>query len=251
MTKLKAIIIDDESDARDALQMSLERYCPDVEVISSCENPEEGIEQIKKHKPDLVFLDVQMPHMTGFDVLNELVEYDLKIIFVTAHDKYAIKAIRFSALDYLLKPVEAEELQQAVRRAMQKQNETENKFKVKSFVDNIHSQNERLGKLSIPTLEGLLFIDIHEIIFCKADDNYTEIILKSKEKIVVSKTLKDVEEMLEGYSFFRIHQSHLINLKFIQRYVKGDGGYVVMKDGTSLDVSRRKKDEFLSALSKM
>ena len=239
MTKLKAIIIDDESDARDALQMSLERYCPDVEVISSCENPEEGIEQIKKHKPVLVFLDVQMPHVTGFDVLNELVEYDLKIIFVTAHDKYAIKAIRFSALDYLLKPVEAEELQQAVRRAMQKQDKTENKFKVKSFVDNIHSQNERLGKLSIPTLEGLLFIDV------------LEIILKSKEKIVVSKTLKDVEEMLEGYSFFRIHQSHLINLKFIQRYVKGDGGYVVMKDGTSLDVSRRKKDEFLSALSKM
>ncbi|HLG33271.1 MAG TPA: LytTR family DNA-binding domain-containing protein [Bacteroidia bacterium] len=242
---MKAIILDDEPDARDALRMAVERYCPEIKIIASCENPEEGLEQIKKHNPDLLFLDVDMPGMSGFDVLNQLAESDMNVIFVTAHDKYAIKAIRFSALDYLLKPVDADELQRAVKRAMEKQNRSENNIKVKSFLDNIRSQQERLGKLSVPTMEGLLFMDIHEIVYCKADDNYTEIILSSKEKIVISKTLKDVEEMLEGYTFFRIHQSYLINLKFMQRYVKGYGGYVVMKDGASLDVARRKKEEFL------
>jgi len=242
---MRAVIVDDEPDARDALRLALERYCPEIEIIASSENPEDGLEQIKKQKPDLLFLDVDMPGMSGFDVLNQLTESNMNVIFVTAHDKYAIKAIRFSALDYLLKPVDAEDLQRAVKRAVEKRNHGENKIKVKSFLDNVRSQQERLGKLSVPTMEGLLFLDIHEIVYCKADDNYTEIILNNKEKIVVSKTLKDVEEMLEGYSFFRIHQSYLINLKFMQRYVKGDGGYVVMKDGASLDVSRRKKEEFL------
>ena len=248
---LHAIIIDDEPDARDALRMAVERYCPEVNIVASCENPEEGLRQIKKHNPELLFLDIQMPDMSGFDILNALGESALNVIFVTAHDKYAIRAIRFSALDYLLKPVDADELMRAVKRAAQKQNQKENKIKVKSFLHNVRSQQQRLGKLSVATQEGLLFIDVHEIIFCKADDNYTEIILNNKEKIVVSKTLKDVEEMLEGYSFFRIHQSYLINLKFMQRYVKGEGGYVVMKDGTPLDVARRKKDEFLSAISKL
>ena len=246
---MRSIIIDDELDARDALCMAIERYCPDVQIVAACENPVVGIEKIKSLKPDLLFLDVDMPGMSGFDVLNQLDESGMNVIFVTAHDKYAIKAIRFSALDYLLKPVDADDLQRAVKRAREKQNWSENNIKVKSFLDNIRSQRERLGKLSVPTQDGLLFIDIPEIIFCKADDNYTEIILMGGKKIVVSKTLKDVEEMLEGYSFFRIHQSYLINLKFIQRYVKGDGGYVVMNDGTKLDVSRRKKEEFLQRLN--
>jgi len=246
---MKAIIIDDEPDARDALRMAVERYCPEIHIVAACEYPEEGLEQIKKQDPDLLFLDVDMPGMSGFDVLDHLANSDMNVIFVTAHDKYAIKAIRFSALDYLLKPVDADELQHAVKRALEKQNQKENNVKVKSFLNNVRSQQDRLGKLSVPTMEGLLFIDIHEIVYCKADDNYTEIILNSKEIIIISKTLKEVEEMLEGYSFFRIHQSHLINIKFMLRYVKGDGGYVVMKDGTSLDVARRKKEEFLRSVN--
>jgi len=246
---MKAIIVDDEPDARDALRMALERYCPEVKIVAMSESPVDGLEQIRMHHPELIFLDIQMPGMSGFDMLTKLEESDVNVIFVTAHDKYALKAIRFSALDYLLKPVDAEELQNAVQKAMQKQNRGEYNLKMKSFLENIRSQQEQLGKLSVPTLEGFLFIEINEIVNCRADDNYTEISLITKEKILVSKTLKDVEEMLAGNTFFRIHQSHLINLKFLQRYVKGDGGYVVMKDGTSLDVSRRKKEEFLRVIS--
>ncbi|MEP7269616.1 MAG: LytTR family DNA-binding domain-containing protein [Saprospiraceae bacterium] len=247
---MKAIIIDDESDARDALHLTLNRYCPDIRVIASVEKPSEALMLIKKHKPDLIFLDVQMPLMNGFEMLRQLDESDINVIFVTAHDKYAIKAIRFSALDYLLKPVDAEELQQAVKRASEKQNRPEHKMKLKSFLDNTYSKQEHLGHLSIPTTEGLLFLDINEIIYCKADDNYTEIMRVKHPKVIVSKTLKNIEEMLEGYSFFRIHQTWLINLKFMQRYVKGDGGHVIMKDGTSLEVARRKKEEFLLRISK-
>lgn len=247
---MKAIIIDDESDARDALFLVLNRYCPEIEVICTIENPEEALIAINKYKPDLLFLDVQMPLMNGFDMLSRLDRPDIMVIFVTAHDKYAIQAIRFSALDYLLKPIAAEELQMAVRRAFDKLNRSENPVRMKSFLNNTRSKQDHLGHLSIPTMEGLLFLDINEIIYCKADDNYTEIILNKNQKVIVSKTLKDIEEMLEGYSFFRIHQSWLINLKWMQRYVKGDGGQVIMKDGRAIDVARRKKEDFLSRINK-
>ena len=247
---LKAIIVDDEHDNREALRAALTDYCPDVELLRICDSAQDGARAIESLNPDIVFLDIQMPFMSGFDLLKRFPDPQFDVIFVTAHNQYAIKAIKFSALDYLLKPLDVDELCDAVNKALHKRNKADYHLRMQSFIQNVNNHKAGIGKLAIPTLEGLLFLDISEIIFCKADDNYTEIFLKSKEKKVVSKTLKDVEEMLEGYSFFRIHQSHLINLKFIERYVKADG-YVVMKDGTSLDVARRKKEEFLSALSKM
>lgn len=247
---LRTIIIDDEQDSREALRLSLEKYCNDVELVAVCDNPQSGIEQIKSKKPDLVFLDVQMPHMSGFDVLHQFPKMNFEVIFVTAHNHYAIKAIKFSALDYLLKPVGIDELQAAIKRAHEKTKDDDNSVRYRSFFENIKNKEQGIGKLSIPTLEGLLFIDFDEIIRCKAEDNYTEIFLKNKQKIVVSRTLGDIEEMLEGNSFFRVHQTHLINLKYLKKYIKGDGGQVVMNDGSTVDVARRKKEEFLAFIGK-
>lgn len=247
---LRTIIIDDEQDSREALRLSLEKYCPQAELVAICDNPQNGIEQIKAKKPDLVFLDVQMPHMSGFDVLHHFPKMNFEVIFVTAHNHYAIKAIKFSALDYLLKPVGIDDLQAAIKRASEKSKTNDNSARYRSFFENIKNKEEGIGKLSVPALDGMLFIDFENIIRCKADDNYTEIFLKNKEKIVVSRTLGEIEEMLEGNSFFRIHQAHLINLKHLKRYIKGDGGQVVMNDGSTVDVARRKKEEFLAFIAK-
>lgn len=248
---LRTIIIDDEQDSREALKLAVERYCPDVELIAVCDNPQEGIASIKSKNPDLVFLDVQMPHMSGFDVLHHFPQMNFEVIFVTAHNHYAIKAIKFSALDYLLKPVGIDELQAAINRAKEKANSNDNSFRYRSFFENLKNKEQGIGKLSVPTLEGLLFLDFDEIIRCKAEDNYTEIFLKNKQKIVVSRTLGDIEEMLDGNSFFRVHQTHLINLKYLKKYIKGDGGQVVMHDGSTVDVARRKKEEFLAFIGKI
>src|SRR6185436_7593843 len=247
---LRTIIIDDEQDSREALRLAVEKYCTDVELVAVCDNPQEGVESIKTKNPDLVFLDVQMPHMSGFDVLHQFPKMNFEVIFVTAHNHYAIKAIKFSALDYLLKPVGIDELQAAIKRASEKTKTENNTDKYHSFFENIKNKEHGIGKLSVPILDGLLFIDFENIIRCKADDNYTEIFLKNKEKIVVSRTLGEIEEMLEGNSFFRVHQTHLINLKYLKKYIKGDGGQVVMNDGSTVDVARRKKEEFLAFIGK-
>jgi len=247
---LRTIIIDDEQDSREALRLAVEKYCPEVEMVAVCDNPQSGIEEIRSKRPDLVFLDVQMPHMSGFDVLHQFPKMNFEVIFVTAHNHYAIKAIKFSALDYLLKPVGIEELQAAIKRAGEKTQSNDNSVRYRSFFENLKNKEQGIGKLSVPTLDGFLFIDFDSIIRCKAEDNYTEIFLNNNQKIVVSRTLGDIEEMLEGHSFFRVHQTHLINLKYLKKYIKGDGGQVVMNDGSTVNVARRKKEEFLAFIGK-
>jgi two-component system LytT family response regulator len=172
------------------------------------------------------------------------------VIFVTAYNQYAIKAIKFCALDYLLKPVDVDELCDAVNKALQKRNKADYHLRMQSFIQNVSNHKAGIGKISIPTMEGLLFIDHADIIRCKADDKYTEIHLVTDKKLFVSRTLGEIEEMLGNETFFRIHNSHLINLKYIERYIKGIGGQVVMKNGSVVDVSRKKKDEFLKLLGK-
>lgn len=248
---LKAIIIDDEYDSREALRMAVEKYCEEVEIVAICESPEAGLSAIQILKPDLIFLDVQMPHMSGFDLLNRIDPIDFEVIFVTAYDRYAIKAIKFSALDYLLKPVDIDELLTAVQRVRKKARDAVAVNHYKSIIENVKSHGQGLGKLAIPTVEGIIFVKIKEITYCEADRNYTILYFSNQEKIIVSKTLKEFESILEDKNFFRVHNSYLINLNHIQKYIKGEGGYVILSDGSHVDVSRRKKEEFLKVLSEI
>lgn len=242
-----AIIIDDEAKGRLALREKLSSYCPQVQVQAEAGNGQEAILLIQHHKPQLIFLDIEMPRMNGFEMLNALIEKNFHIIFTTAYDQYAIKAIKYAAFDYLLKPIDIEELKTAVKKIELK--ETHQTKKQAEFLQqNIEHPKKQLNKLAIPTLEGLLFFDINDIIQLEANSNYTLIHFSGKPKITASKTLKEFEEMLPENIFFRTHHSHLINLNYIKRYIKGDGGQIELQNGNYVDVSRRKKEEFLKAI---
>jgi two-component system, LytTR family, response regulator len=243
---ITAIIIDDEAKGRLALLKKISDYCPQVKVLAEAANGSEALLLIQHHKPQLIFLDIEMPRMNGFEMLNELPEKNFHIIFTTAYDQYAIKAIKYAAFDYLLKPVDIEELKTAVDKLDSRENK-ETKKQVELLQQNMQ-QKKQLHKLAIPTLEGLLFYDINDIMHLEANSNYTNIHFTNKTKITASKTLKDFEELLPGDTFFRTHHSHLINLNFIKRYIKGDGGQIELQNGAYVDVSRRKKEEFLKVI---
>ena len=248
-TILKAIIIDDEARSRKALQIALSDYCPSVQIADIVETAEKGIAAIIKQKPDIVFLDVQMPGMSGFDLLSHFPEIDFDIVFITAHDHYAIKAIRFSALDYLLKPIQIDELMAAVKKAEEKKNNRHTNWQYKSLFENVRSSPNASGSIAVPTGDGLLFVKKHDIIRCEAEGNYVLIYQAGKEKMLITKTLGDIESMLDPKEFLRVHNSHLVNLAHIKKYVKGEGGYVIMSDNSTVDVSRRKKEDFMQMLN--
>lgn len=245
---ITAIIIDDEADGRDALQIALEKYCPEVAIAGIYATPEEGIAGIRQLKPSIVFLDVQMPQMSGFDVLQQLSPIIFEVIFVSAHDRYAIKAIKFSALDYLLKPVDVDDLIHAVKKVKERLHKENNSYQYQSVLNNIQFKSGKIEKLAIPSLTGIDFFDTNDIIYCRADGSYTTLFLKDKQSCLVSKNLKDFENLLAESGFCRVHHSFLINLRHVQKYVKGDGGYVLLTEGHHADISRRKKDEFLALL---
>lgn len=246
---INALIIDDERDARESLQLLIKKYCAEINILALCSSPEDGIKSIKKFQPDLVFLDVQMPGLSGFDVLEKLDSIDFDIIFVTAHDKYAIKAIKFSALDYLLKPVEVDELVEAVEKTKRKYGRGPQYFQ--SLLQNIRQDTEKLTRLAIPNESEIIVQKIEDIIFCEADSNYTILHLANDKKITVSKTLKEFENMLPPSDFCRIHHATLVNLNHVTKYVRGEGGYLIVTGGRHLDVSRRKKENLLQALNKL
>jgi len=241
---IKAVIVDDESKARNALKNLLNQYCPDILILGEGDCVKTGVQTINDLSPDVVFLDVQMPDGTGFDLLEQFSEIKFKIIFASAFDKFAIQAFKFSALDYLLKPVEPEKLIEACAKLKEDDKFAEINKKLEVLMSNKNS----FEKIALPTLDGIIFVKIKEILRCESDNNYTNIFLRDAKKIIVSKTLKEYDEMLTPFNFFRIHKSHLINLAFLARYKKGEGGYVEMEDGAELDVSRRRKEEFLNAL---
>jgi len=244
---IKTIIIEDEAKSRSSLRQKLKEYCPSIDIVAEAEDGLEGISLIEKHKPQLVFLDIEMPKINGFEMLNAIKEKNFNIIFTTAYDQYAIKAIKYAAFDYLLKPVDIEELRAAVSRA--DINETrQTKNQIELLHQNMQHPKKLLNKLAIPTLEGLLFYDINDIIQLEANSNYTNIFFNNKTKILASKTLKEFEELLPEGIFFRVHHSHLINLNYIKRYIKGDGGQIELQNGKYVDVSRRKKEEFLKMI---
>lgn len=248
---INAIIIDDEADGRNALRIAIEKYFKDIHILGIYETPQEGIEGINKHEPDLVFLDIQMPQMSGFDVLKTISSFNFEVIFVTAFDQYAIKAIRFSALDYLLKPVDIDDLREAIERVKERLQKRNSTSYYQSVLHNVRHKNGNEDRIAVPTTDGIEFFQIDEIIYCKADGSYTTLILKDKISKIVSRNLKDFETFLIDTGFCRVHHSYLINISHVKKYIKGEGGYVIMTDDHHVDISRRKKEEFMNLLNKL
>ncbi len=248
MEKISAILIDDELSSLQNLQQKLIEFCPDVKVIATTQKPEDAILLIQQHKPDVIFLDIEMPRMNGFRMLDEINEFDFEIIFTTAYNHYAVDAIRMSAFDYLMKPIAIKDLQNAIERlAKRQQLQTKDKLGVlKNSLQNTKSQEE---KIILPTSEGMEFIAINTILHIESSSNYSKIYFVGGKSILVTKLLKDFEEILLPYRFYRIHNSHLINLKYIEKYIRTDGGQVLLSNGTIIDISRRKKEEFLKLIS--
>lgn len=244
---LKAIIVDDELHCSESLETLLKRYCPEVEVVSICNSGAKALKEIQSLNPQLVFLDIEMPHMNGFELIEKLPVINFDLVFTTSYDQYAIKAIKLSALDYLLKPVDREELKKAVHKVLQKQ-QPPLPQQLEILLQKMHQPVNPHLKIAIPTMEGLQMIQIDSIISCTSDSNYTNFHLKNKQKLTASRTLKETEELLEGRSFVRVHNSYLVNLNEIQKYVKGEGGYLIMSDGTHVDVSRSRKEMLLQKL---
>ena len=244
---IKAIIVDDEPNCCEILTTLLERYCPQVKVADICYSGKAALSSIIEMSPDIVFLDIEMPHMNGFQLLEKLQTIDFKLIFTTSYDQYAIKAIRFSALDYLLKPIDRQELQDAVKKAMQSLNQPMPQ-QLEVLMQKLNKNGNGGQKIALPTMEGLLMVPVENIISCASERNYSTLYLKEKKKLVISKPLKEMEELLEDHSFLRVHHSHLINLKEVSKFIKGEGGYLVMSDGSNVDVSRSKKELLVSKL---
>ena len=244
---ITAIVVDDEPYSCETLVTLLERYCPDVKVLDICYSAKSALNSIKDQKPQLLFLDIEMPHMNGFELLENLPEIDFELIFTTSYDQYAIKAIRFSALDYLLKPIDQDDLRKAVKKAVQSNNHVSPQ-QIKVLLQKLSNPTIAINRIAIPTMEGLLMIFVESIISCKADRNYTIIMLKNNQKIIASRTLKEMEELLEDYSFIRVHHSYLVNLNEVEKYIKGEGGYLLMSDASTIDVSRSRKDLLLKKL---
>jgi two-component system LytT family response regulator len=249
---INAVIIDDEPDGRNALRLALGKFFPHVSIKGIFETPEDGLEGILQLKPNLVFLDIQMPRISGFDLLKQLGNINFEIIFVTAFDQYAIKAIRFGALDYILKPIDIDDLRAALDHANERiEKRHPSTFQYQSVLHNGRQRNGKLERIAVPTLEGIEFFNTDDIVFCEADGSYTNLQLKGNQRKLVSRNLKDFENLLEDSGFCRVHHSFLINLHHVQKYVKGDGGYVSMTDNHHVDISRRKKEEFLNLLDRL
>ena len=245
MKSLNAIIIDDEENNRENLRLALEQHCPEVSAIGEAESVMTAIDKITELNPDLVFLDIAMPIGDGFQLLESLPKIDFDVIFVTAYDHYAIKAIRFSAIDYLLKPIDALELKQAVGRVLHKRDKKQKTKNLDMFLSNLRQKEK---KIALPQLDHVEFVPVADIIRCQGDKNYTYFFLKDGRKILVSRTLKEYVELLEDSDFYRVHQSHLVNLNFVQKYGKRDGGFVIMNDNHQIPVARNRKEALLRLL---
>jgi len=245
---ITATIVDDEPDCCESLAMLLERYCPEVKVLDICFSADAAIQSINEHPPQILFLDIEMPFMNGFELLEKLGKINFELIFTTGYDQYAIKAIRFSALDYLLKPVDRQELQKAVQKAAP-QNQHPLPQQLDMLLQKLRNPAIPINKIAIPTMEGFQLLAAESIISCESEGNYTHLFLKDKRKITASRNLKEMEEQLEDYPFIRVHNSHIVNLNEVEKYIKGEGGYLIMSDGSTINVSRSRKELLLKTLS--
>lgn len=250
---LKSIIVDDEEKNREGLARMIDQFCHDVSVVAKVDSVAKAKAAIETHKPNLVFLDIEMPGGNGFTLLEEMSNPDFQVIFTTAHADYAIKAIKFAALDYLLKPLNLNELKVAVEKAVANMNNVQNgsllKKKFEVLNDNRKNDGFEFEKIALPTSDGIDFYEISEILRCEADRAYCKFYMKNGQKIVVSKPLKEFEELLEECNFFRVHKSNMVNLRQIKKYIKGKGGYIILSDDSHVDVSVRKKEALMEVLA--
>ncbi len=245
MDKIKTIVIDDESKARDTITSMLETFCPEVKVIATAGSVQEGRKVLGEHKPDLVLLDIKMGDGTGFDLLRKLPQVDFLVIFITAFEEFAIRAIKFSALDYILKPLDPDELANAVQKASLAIEKEQMSTRLEALYDNLDMIQQKEKKIVLKTTGSVHIVMLKDIIRCESRKNYTYFYTTDQEEIKVSKTLKEFDELLESFKFYRVHQSHLVNIAHVKRYEKKDGGYLVMDDHEKVPVSFRKKEDLM------
>lgn len=246
---MKAVIIEDEERSRIVLQNLLETYCPEVEIVGMADAVSSGLQLLREVQPDILFLDVQIEGGTGFDILEKMENFQAPVIFTTAYDHYALKALKFSAIDYLLKPIDIDELKLAVKKASTTNDPIEDQYKIQNLLRNIKNPEED-PVLLVSTLEAIEFVRITDIIRCEAEGAYTNLYLREQRPILVSKVIKEFEFLLQEYGFYRVHQSHLISLKEVQKYVKSDN-YLLMRDGAKIQLARSRKEEFFKVLHKV
>jgi two-component system, LytTR family, response regulator len=246
---MKALIVDDEEHCITTLKWTLKEYCKEVEVVATASNGNEAITLIKQLKPDLIFLDVEMPVINGIDMLQHFDSINFDVIFTTAYDQYAVRAIKLNALDYLLKPIDKDELMLAIEKVKIKQTQI-SKLQIESLQE-VH-KTKVANKIALSTAAGLQFVNLDNLVRIEGEGNYCNFVLNDKKKILLSKKLGDAEDILkDNTNFFRAHKSHIINLKFVEKYIRGEGGEIVMEDGTSIALSRNKKEEFLELFAKV
>lgn len=245
---LNAVIIEDEPRSRQALEQLLQKHCPEINICGFAETVKTGVELVKTFHPELIFLDVLLPDGSGFDVLEQLKDFSFRVIFTTATDKYAVKAIKYSALDYLLKPIDVEELKTAIQKVLETKNSISGTDNIRFLLENLKQRDAGFGKIALPTGKAYEIVAVNDIVRCEANDNYTNVYLADKRKFLVSGTLKHYEDLLPEIHFMRVHHRHLINMNHMIRYLKEDSGYAVMSDGSKVEISRRKKEDFLNKL---
>lgn len=248
---ITAILIDDDTNLRQGMKTLLSRYSPAIHIIGEADSLETGIALLLEEQPQVVFLDIHLGDGTGFDLLEEINKrgkLNFQIVFITAHEQYAIKAFRFSALDFLLKPVDPEELEKVIEKIKNVLGKSESVAHIDLLLENIRKKVDNFKRIALSTADGIHLFEISDIIRCESEDNYTKFYIKNSKPILISKTLKEYEDLLMEHGFERIHQSHLINLAYLKSYIKKDGGYVVMADNSNLPISQRKKDRLQEIL---
>jgi two-component system LytT family response regulator len=246
---IRAIIIDDVERSRASLADDLKRYCPEVEVIAEAESVKTGVEAIKKHQADVVFLDIELEDGNGFNILEQVGKADFKVIFTTGSDEYGIKAVKFSALDYLLKPIDPEELVAAVSKLQEsKEKKQDIGSNISVLIENLKNINNTSRRIALNSADRVHVVNVSDIVRCESQRNYTLFYIKGNKQILVTKTLKEFEDMLDDSGFVRVHHSHLINMSYMKEFVKSDGGYAVMTDGSQVPVAVRKKEHLLQML---
>jgi len=249
MERIRAMLVDDENHCNQTLAYELMRHCPQVEVVAMAMSGEEAIHQIRTLQPDLVFLDIEMPGLSGFELIERLKPISFDVIFVTAYDQYAIQAFRYAAMDYLMKPVVSEQLIEAVARVGSHRLPADQSSQLEVLLHNLRD-GLKSPRIALPSGRGMDFVNTEDILYCIAESNYTHIRMQNGSKYTCSKTLKEVEHLLTHLDFFRIHQSYMINMRHLQRYLRDDGGYAVMTDGYKVPIAKRRKEEFLALLKK-
>ncbi|MBI3233167.1 MAG: response regulator transcription factor [Bacteroidetes bacterium] len=250
MNKIRTVIVDDDQANLTLMKILLENNCPELDVIEYCITPQEAIEAITNYRPELVFIDVEMPGLNGFELLEQLGKQEFDVIFVTAHDEYSLKAFKYSAIDYLIKPAKVDDIKKAVERVLEKRTSNITLVQLRELTRQIRYQMYEKPRLALNTHERVFFVNIEDIIRCEASGVYTVFHMNDGKKHMISKNIQKFEEALTQYAFYRAHRSHIINMTYVKEYVKEGEGYLLMSDGAKVEVSRYRKDEVLKKLGK-